>query len=47
MMEEMLRRFGFSQVEHFNAANLGERYLSGRDDALRLGGVFQLVRATV
>lgn len=46
-MEEMLLRSGFSRVEHYNAANLGERYLSGRGDDLRLSGVFQLARATV
>ena len=46
-LEHMLRRFGFSQVEHFGAPELSELYLRGRADGLRLSGIFRMIRATV
>ncbi|RFP25948.1 SAM-dependent methyltransferase [Duganella sp. BJB488] len=46
-LEHMLRRFGYSRVEHFGAPELSERYLGGRGDGLRLSGIFRMVRATV
>ena len=46
-LEHMLRRFGFRQVEHFGPDALTHRYLAGRDDGLRLSGIFQMIRATL
>ncbi|WP_317202714.1 SAM-dependent methyltransferase [Janthinobacterium sp.] len=43
----MLREMGFRQVECYSAAQLSERYLAGRSDGLRMGGVTRLVRAAV
>lgn len=46
-LEHMLRHYGFSQVEHFGAQELTERYLADRADGLRLSGIFRMIRATV
>ncbi|OFA04635.1 class I SAM-dependent methyltransferase [Duganella sp. HH101] len=46
-LEHMLRHYGFSQVEHFGAQELTERYLADRTDGLRLSGIFRMIRATV
>ncbi|RFP14885.1 MULTISPECIES: SAM-dependent methyltransferase [unclassified Duganella] len=46
-LEHMLRQYGYSQVEHFGAQELSDRYLSERTDGLRLSGIFRMIRATV
>lgn len=46
-LEHMLRHYGFSQVEHFGAQELTDRYLADRTDGLRLSGIFRMIRATV
>ncbi|MEC5160740.1 methyltransferase (TIGR00027 family) [Janthinobacterium sp. CG_S6] len=46
-LADMLGKIGFADVEAFSAPQLSERYLSGRQDGLRLGGVTRLMRATL
>jgi methyltransferase (TIGR00027 family) len=43
----LLKRAGFSEITDFGAAELTARYLSGRDDSLRLGEAARLARARV
>ena len=46
-LAHVLGRIGFGAVESYSAPQLTERYLSGRKDGLRLGGVTRLMRAGV
>lgn len=46
-LDEILRGLGFGTVANFDRAQLSARYLAGRADGLRMGGVTRLVHATV
>lgn len=46
-LADMLGRIGFGTVESFSAPQLNERYLAGRRDGLRVGGVARLMHAGV
>ncbi len=46
-LEAMLRRAGFARVAHWDARALSRRYLSERDDGLRLSTVFGMIEAGV
>lgn len=43
----LLHDIGFATVDNYSAAQLQQRYLAGRLDGLRLGGVTRLMRAVV
>lgn len=43
----LLHEIGFATVDNYSAAQLQQRYLAGRVDGLRLGGVTRLMRAVV
>jgi hypothetical protein len=45
-MEAVLRRAGFSSVEHFGREEATARYLRGRADGSRLPGYSRIAKAT-
>jgi methyltransferase (TIGR00027 family) len=47
VLEETMRSLGFAAIENLDADELNERYLTGRDDGLRLSGICSLMRASV
>lgn len=46
-LERMLRAMGYGDVAHYGRDQLTQRYLSGRNDELRLAGTTGMVHATV
>lgn len=46
-LADLLHQLGFGKVDHFDAMKLTDRYLTGRNDGLRLGSITRLIQATV
>lgn len=46
-LEHILHELGFRHIHHIGSQELGERYLRGRSDSLRLSNVFSMIRAAV
>jgi len=46
-MEAELRRIGFGQLHHFDAAQAAARYLCGRTDELRPPAYFHMIKACI